>query len=223
MNRITVFYGVLILVYGFTAFAGEPAAPPLKILALGDSYTIGESVAAKDRFPVKLAELLRAGGEPAADPVIIARTGWTTRALIDAIAAEKPVGTFEIVTLLIGVNNQFRGRDEKEYRTEFVLLLQEALKFAGQSANRVIVVSIPDWGATPFARGRDSAKIAGEIDRFNQINKEESEKAKVKYVEITEHSRQARTDATLIAADGLHPSTKMYAHWAKSVFEALKK
>ena len=183
---------------------------PKRYLALGDSYTIGESVPEADRFPNQLAREL---GIPA--PEIIAKTGWTTDELNAAIDAAHPQGPFDLVTLLIGVNNQYRGRDAEEYRREFAALLQRAIAFAGGDPSKVIVVSIPDWGVTPFAEGRDRKKIADEIDRYNYINQEEAMKARASYVSITGTSR--RGDPELIAPDGLHPSGKQYAEWVKMI------
>lgn len=182
-----------------------PAAPHARYLALGDSYTIGESVAASERFPVQLAKQLGLG-----EPEIIAKTGWTTDELNAAIDAAKPHSPYELVTLLIGVNNQYRGRDTEQYRREFAALLQRAIGFAGGHAKHVVVVSIPDWGITPFAEGRDRAKIAREIDQFNAINREETQRAGAHYADITPVSRR---ETTLIAPDGLHPSGAMYTKW----------
>lgn len=183
---------------------------PRRYLALGDSYTIGESVPASERFPVQLARALGLG-----EPQIIAKTGWTTDELNAAIDAADPRGPFDLVTLLVGVNNQYRGRSADEYRTQFAALLDRAIGFAGGDAGKVIVVSIPDWGVTPFAEGRDRAKIAREIDQFNAINREEAARAGARWVDITPISR--RNDPTLVAADGLHPSGKQYAEWVKAI------
>lgn len=181
---------------------------PARYLALGDSYTIGESVAEADRFPNVLARELGI-----AAPQIIAKTGWTTDELNAAIDAANPQGPFDLVTLLIGVNNQYRGRDAEEYRREFAALLQRAIGFAGGDPGKVVVISIPDWGVTPFAEGRDRAKIAREIDQYNAINQEEAGRAGASYVPITMISR--RPDPELVAADKLHPSAKQYAEWVK--------
>lgn len=188
-------------------------APPPRFLALGDSYTIGESVAEADRWPNQLVRALRAEKTVVADPEIIAKTGWTTDELSAAIDGVKPHGPYTLVTLLIGVNNQYRGREAEQYRKEFVALLHRAIGFAGGDAKRVIVVSIPDWGATPFAEGRDRAKIGAEIDHFNAIAREEAMRAGAHFADITPVSRHASTDPTLVAPDGLHPSAKMYAKW----------
>jgi len=191
--------------------------PSPRFLALGDSYTIGESVAAADRWPNQLALQLRKDGIDIAYPEIIAKTGWTTDELSSAIDAAKPHGPYALVTLLIGVNNQYRGRDAEQYRKEFVALLQRSIAFAGNDPKRVLVVSIPDWGVTPFAAGRDRAKIGAEIDHFNAINAEETKRAGARYANITPVSRHAAADPALVAPDGLHPSAKMYAEWVKVI------
>ena len=189
----------------------------LQLLALGDSYTIGESVPEAERWPVQLVAMLSNRGIAWKQPVIIAKTGWTTDELAAAIAERKPAGPYQLVTLLVGVNNQYRGRDEENYREEFRSLLHQAIAFAGQRASRVIVLSIPDWGVTPFAEGRERAKIAGEIDRFNRINREETDRAGARYVDVTPISRRAAQEPRLIADDGLHPSGQMYREWAEKV------
>jgi len=181
-----------------------------RYLALGDSYTIGESVVESERFPVQLARELQLG-----DPQIIAKTGWTTDELNAAIDASGPRGPFDLVTLLIGVNNQYRGRDVEQYRGEFAALLQRAIGFAGGDPKNVVVVSIPDWGVTPFAEGRDRVKVGTEIDQYNKVNREETSRAGARYVDITGISRG--NDATLVAGDGLHPSGKQYAAWARLI------
>jgi lysophospholipase L1-like esterase len=201
----------------------QPITEILHILALGDSYTIGESVPERERWPVLLADRLREHGLPTAAPQVVARTGWTTDELAAAIDQARPVGPFDLVTLLIGVNNQYRGRSLQEYRRQFRNLLNLASIFAGGRKQRVIVLSIPDWGVTPYAAGFDRAKVAQEIDAFNRANREESASAGVIYIDITPISRQVREDAALIAPDGLHPSGKMYAAWVDLVLpEAMR-
>lgn len=187
---------------------------PVRVLALGDSYTIGEGVAPHERWPVQLAALLRERGLAVAEPMIIARTGWTTDELDVAITAAAPEGPFGLVTLLVGVNNQYRGRGAEEYRSHFSRLLRRAVDFAGGDHQRVLVLSIPDWGVTPFAEGRNRDRIAREIDEFNSVNREETLRAGARYVDVTPLSREARTDSRLLAQDGLHPSAAMYAGWA---------
>jgi hypothetical protein len=159
--------------------------------------------------------LLRAAGVEIDDPVIIARTGWTTDELSAAINLASPRGPFGLVSLLIGVNNQYRGRPADEYARQFTALLARAVGFAGGDPRRALVVSIPDWGVTPFAEGRDRAAIAADIDRFNALNRAATERAGARYVDVTPISRRAAADLALIAADGLHPSGAQYAEWAR--------
>lgn len=194
------------------------------MLCLGDSYTIGESVPESDRFPVQLVKLLAANGKHFTDPVIIARTGWTTDELIAAIKEKKLTGTYDYVTLLIGVNNQYRGYNIDTYRKEFKDLLKTAINYANGNSAHVIVISIPDWGVTHFAanEGRDKNKVATEIDQYNSINKEETITARAHYVDITSISRGALTDSSLLASDGLHPSGKMYTLWCEQILPLVK-
>jgi lysophospholipase L1-like esterase len=191
------------------------------LLALGDSYTIGEAVDVAERWPVRLAAMLRQRGVAIADPVIVAKTGWTTDELALGIDAASPSGTFDVVTLLIGVNNQYRGRSPAEYREQFRALLARAVAFAGGIADHVVVLSIPDWGVTPFASGRDRAQIAADIDAFNAINRDESWRRGSQYIDVTPVSRNAGVDGSLVATDGLHPSGAMYAAWAELTLPAV--
>ena len=184
-------------------------------LALGDSYTIGESVSEYERWPVQLAALLRQDKTDIAEPDIIAKTGWTTAELQTAIKAANNTRQYDLVSLLIGVNNQYRGQSQEQYRTEFRQLLQTAVQFAGGRPGRVFVLSIPDWGVSPFAVSRDKTKIATEIDQFNAIAQEESQRAGIVFVDITPISRTALGDNTQFAADGLHFSGKQMAKWAE--------
>lgn len=195
-----------------TSSTPQPNAS-FRYLALGDSYTIGESVPETERWSHQLADLLKEQGIDV-EVSIIAKTGWTTAELWEGIQAQGVRPPYDMVSLLIGVNNQYRGYDKEEYRQEFIFLLNQAIEYASGDKDKVFVVSIPDWGVTPFAQGRDAAAIAAEIDAFNQINREEATKLQVKYVDVTPVSRQAATQADLVASDGLHPSGKMYAEWA---------
>lgn len=198
--------------------------PTLKYLALGDSYTIGESVDESARWSMQLSSMIASslqftksigGSWRGVDVAIIARTGWTTDELWEGIQAREVTPPYDLVSLLIGVNNQYRGRGIEEYREQFVFLLNKAIEYAGGDARRAIVLSIPDWGITPFAAGRDREQIAKEIDQFNAVNRAETEKAGAHYIDITPISREAVNDPSLIAGDGLHPSGKMYTEWSK--------
>ena len=194
----------------------------MRLLALGDSYTIGEGVAAADRWPVQLAKLMRAEGIHLENPTIIATTGWTTDELAAAIDRKTPQGPYDLVSLLIGVNNQYRGRDLNEYRAQFAGLLTQAIALAGGDPQRVLVLSIPDWGVTPFAANRHRETVSGEINAYNTVNAEETLRLGARYIDITPISRQAADDPSLLADDGLHPSGRMYTAWASLVLpEAL--
>jgi len=186
----------------------------IRYLALGDSYTIGEKVAERDRWPVQLVNLLENEGIQT-DLMIIARTGWTVDELWEGIQTNPPKGTYDMVSLLIGVNDQYRGYPSDGYREDFRFMLGKAIEYAGGDPKRVIVLSIPDWGFTPFAANQDTEPISLEIDEFNNINLEETEAAGAYYVDVTIISRMAMDDFDLIAGDRLHPSGKMYAMWAE--------
>ncbi|WP_246010498.1 SGNH/GDSL hydrolase family protein [Hymenobacter perfusus] len=191
-----------------------PGAPvqAVSFLALGDSYTIGQSVPAEDRWGVQLADLAQAEGIQSPD--IIARTGWTTGELQQGIAAANNSKTYELVSLMIGVNNQFRGLPPDTYRVEFRQLLQTAIRFAGGRPRRVFVLSIPDWGQSPYARNRDQARISQEIDQYNAVAREECTKATVEFVDITDLTRATNYDAAQFAPDGLHYSGLHMRQWA---------
>ena len=189
----------------------------VQILSLGDSYTIGEGVPAGERWPVQLAERLRARGLRIDEPLWIARTGWTTAELNAAMQSSplvtRPPAPYDLATLLIGVNNQYRGLSVDDYRAEFVDLLRQTISLTGNRPGRVVVVSIPDWSVTPYAYAWDSRQVSAAIDAFNQANREESAILKVLYVDITPISRQAANVPDLLASDGLHPSGQMYSAW----------
>lgn len=194
---------------------------PLSYLALGDSYTIGEGVEATGRWPAQLAARLRNEGVPLAEPQILATTGWTTDELAAAMDGERFDPPYALVSLLIGVNNQYRERSAEAYRGEFVALLERAISLAGERSSRVLVLSIPDWGVTPFARdsGRDCAKIGAELDSYNAIARDETLHHGAHWVDITGLSRQ---HPALLADDGLHPSAAQYTLWAEATVPAAR-
>ena len=192
-------------------------------LALGDSYTIGESVSETERFPNQTVQLLKNGNINISDPEFIAVTGWTTTNLIDALNSNPPQHNYSVVSLLIGVNNQYRGRSFEDYKTEFTLLLNQAIQYAGTKPDHVFVLSIPDYSVTPFAQNSDKQKIASEIDSFNLANKTIAMQLGVNYLDITLISREAKNDPDLIAGDGLHPSGKQYKLWAELLDPMMKK
>jgi lysophospholipase L1-like esterase len=219
---------LLLVVLGCSKPATMPAARPdaPRFLALGDSYTIGESVGSTDRWPVQLVAMLRDAGVDVADPQIIATTGWTTDELAAGIDRAKADlhPPYALVSLMIGVNNQYRGREVDEYRMQFAQLLRHAIDFAGGDGTRVVVLSTPDWGVTPFGKssGRDVEQIGREIDRFNAVAREETDRADATFVDVTPISRTAASDASLVADDGLHPSAAMHRKWAELVLPAAR-
>lgn len=191
---------------------------PIRLLALGDSYTIGEAVSPADSWPVQLVQRLRARGIPIADPVIIAATGWTTAELAAAIETTPLDGPFSLVTLLIGVNDQYRGLPcDHTYRQRIRHLLKRAIALAGGEPRRVLVLSIPDWSITPFASHRDRLAISTAIQTFNAANHAAAQEAGAASVDITPLSRLGATNPELLAADGLHPSPAMYRRWVELI------
>lgn len=193
---------------------------PIKFLALGDSYTIGESVAEVQRWPVLLAKAISDRGIPCSEPQIIAVTGWRTDDLMSALKDNPPGNDYSLVSLLIGVNNQYQGKSVDEYAADFEALLRSAIAYAGGNASQVFVLSIPDYGYTPFGRDKQH-EISQQIDVFNHANKSITGRLGISYIDITEISRDGLTDPELIAADGLHPSEKMYARWVDRILEAM--
>lgn len=193
----------------------------LHYLALGDSYTIGEGVLPAARWPMQLAARLRHEGVPLDDPHIIATTGWTTDELDAAMNQATFTPPYDLVSLLIGVNNQYRGRSAGEYRLEFRHLLARAIDLAGNHPQRVLVVSIPDWGVTTFGQncGRDTAQIARALDVFNAIARDETQRERAHWVDITGISRR---QPQRLAEDGLHPSGEQYSSWTEAVVPVVR-
>ena len=190
-------------------------------LALGDSYTIGEGVSLFESFPYQVVRLLRKKDYDFNAPEIIAKTGWTTDELQSAIGKSTLLSKYDFVTLLIGVNDQYRGRDPIEYKEQFEELVKKAIELANGKKDRVVVISIPDYSVTPHGRSMDADKVSKEIEVFNAINKALSIQYKVVYADITIGSREAANDPSLIARDGLHPSEKEYAKWAEKAVELI--
>ena len=213
--KIALLFG-LVTMMNLSVFSQHKA---ISYLTLGDSYTVGESVPLYENFPYQLVQQLRKKGLQVSAPEIVAKTGWTTDELMSSISQTQFLPSYDFVTLLIGVNNQYRGRSIEEYAVQFETLLKKGITFAKNKPSKVIVVSIPDWGATPFAKDRDTKKIATEIDAFNAVNKRIALQYKVHYADITPGSRDALNDKDLVAKDGLHPSGKEYAKWAEKIIQ----
>ncbi|HEV7123388.1 MAG TPA: SGNH/GDSL hydrolase family protein [Rhodanobacter sp.] len=198
------------------------ALSPLRFLALGDSYTIGEAVPAAACWPSVLARRLRLSGVVIDDPHIVAMTGWTTDELAHGMDEAALAPPYDLVTLQIGVNNQYRDRGADDYRREFAHLLARAITQAGHRPGQVVVVSIPDWGVTPFAHAqrRDPTAIAAALDAFNAIAHQHADRAGTRFVDITTISRQAPHE---LASDGLHPSAAQYARWVEAILPVMRK
>lgn len=190
------------------------------LLSLGDSYTIGEGIPLYQGFPYQTVQLLRTAGHPFHAPEIIARTGWTTDELDHAIRQNRLLPCYDYVSLLIGVNNQYRGRDTHEYAGQFDQLLQRALRLTGAAA-RVFVLSIPDWGYSPFGATRDKGLISGEIDAFNATAETITQQQNVRFIDITGHSRGEGASPESFVADGLHPAAATYRFWAQQLADAI--
>jgi lysophospholipase L1-like esterase len=190
----------------------------IRYLALGDSYTVGEGIPEDGRWPVQLAARLRETGLTVADPHILATTGWTTDELWAAMDAAEPLGQWDLVSLLIGVNDQYRGRPVTGYARDFTALLDRAMTLAGNRRTRVLVLSIPDWGVTPFARRelRSPQRIARELDAYNTIAARICVERAVAFVDITAISRACADATAMLAQDGLHPSAAQYSHWVEA-------
>lgn len=185
-------------------------------LALGDSYSVGENIPLYDSFPYQLVQLLRAKGWHIHAPEIVAKSGWATDELAAHLLHRHLLDRYDFVTLLIGVNNQYRRKPIEDYATDFEFLLRKALHFAGEKNKQVIVLSIPDWSVTPHAEGSDRFAVAEEIDAFNKVNASLAAQYQVHYINITPGTREMDEDLSLVAADGLHPSAKEYTRWAQA-------
>ncbi|MDA8639717.1 SGNH/GDSL hydrolase family protein [Flavobacteriaceae bacterium] len=205
---------ILILLVGCSSHEQKP---PKLYLALGDSYTIGESVELFERWPNQLVSELNKNSIVFEQAKIIAKTGWTTGELLNAIEEQQIDESYDLVSLMIGVNNQYRGLSIENFKEEFTVLLKKAITFSKKNETGVVVLSIPDWGVTPFASDRDQNKIAEEIDHFNSVISQVCSNYKVSYIDVTEISRQVTSQPNLVAQDGLHPSSIMYSLWIKKV------
>ena len=221
MNVVLKGFCASILLFVITLCSQAQHSSPKTFLALGDSYTIGEKVAEDQRWPVQLADSLRAKGIQIEDPEIIAQTGWTTLDLQKAIQNADLSPSYDLVSLLIGVNDQYQQFDLDQYPKRFKQLLTRALELAGNRPDRVLVLSIPDYGVTPFGKQKNASKISQEIQSYNRINKRISDELGVHYINITPISKKAENAPSLLAEDGLHPSGKMYARWVEKVIPAL--
>ena len=214
---VTIFF--LLLTNGFSQ--NIKLKEPIHFLALGDSYTIGQSVSANENWPNQFSAALTLKGINIQETKIIAQTGWRTDNLKSAISQMQPLAGFNLVSLLIGVNNQFQGRSSQAYSLEFEDLLTTAIQLAGNSPEHVFVLSIPDYAYTPFGNG--NPVISSQINQFNAINRQIAENHNVKYIDITPISRNGLAQPELVASDGLHPSGKMYSLWVQEIMKSVEK
>ena len=191
-------------------------------LALGDSYTIGESVALQESFPYQTVQLLRKQGLLFHAPEIIAKTGWTSFELAEQLLHTRLQEQYDFVSLLIGVNNQYRQLAADDFAADFAFLLKKAIHLAGNDPERVMALSIPDWGVTPFAAKSGRSHISGDIDQFNSICESVANNHAVGFIDITSESRKAASDNSLLAGDLLHYSGKAYGVWAEKISAWIK-
>ncbi|WP_136468943.1 SGNH/GDSL hydrolase family protein [Flagellimonas onchidii] len=207
----------------FSLVSSRGQKDSISFLALGDSYTIGTGESKMNSWPFQLMYQLRKKKIDIETPKIIAKAGWTTTNLLDAIQTEKPTPNYELVSLLIGVNNQYQNLDFEIFKKEFQILLNQSIALAKGNTKHVFVLSIPDWSVTPFARFNDKKKIVKELSRYNFHIKNETEKRDILFIDITKISQNALLNPSLIASDSLHPSKKMYRLWAKKISKKLYK
>jgi lysophospholipase L1-like esterase len=217
----SVTFGLLFSALLFLGACEEETSPPVSYLALGDSYTIGESVAQDQRWPVLLADSLRSRNIAVAKPDIIAQTGWTTADLQEAIERENPHSNYDLVSLLIGVNNQYQGLDFNQFEREFKELLNQAISFAGNNPQNVFAVSIPNYGVTPFGQEKNPDSVAKELSRYNKTARQIAQNNGITFINITPISEDALDNPELTANDNLHPSGKMYRQWVSKMLPAI--
>lgn len=218
----SIFYLILfLLTYSAVRAQSIKIKEPVQFLALGDSYTIGQSVAVNERWPEQFFDELTRLSYSVAELKIIAQTGWRTDNLKNAINQQMPLNGYNLVSLLIGVNNQFQGGNIQTYAKEFEELLNQAIVLAGYDRSHVFVLSIPDYAYTPFGNGNPNISI--QIDQFNNINRTITENYNVKYIDITPISRNGLTMPALVASDGLHPSGLMYSLWVEEIIRHIER
>ena len=226
MRSILVLFSILLMLSSCGSTSEIPRATSaennISYLALGDSYTIGESVAEQERWSVQLSQKLRDSGYSVQSPKIIARTGWRTDELLAAMDEQLGEEKYDLVSILIGVNNQYQGRDLEQFQEELELIIQQAIQKSKNGAENVFVVSIPDYSVTPFAQGSNVDEIAHEIMVYNERCMITSSNYGVKYFYITDISEEAATNPDFVADDGLHPSGEMYRRWVERIFPEVK-
>lgn len=225
LTRLTVWGFVLSLVLIFSTCQNKSnpssTSQNVSFLTLGDSYTIGESVEKNDRWPIQLADSLRNKGFTVKKPTIIAETGWTTEDLRQAIEKENLSTNYDLVSLLIGVNNQYQGLNFIQFEKEFEKLVKQAITFADGNEENVFVVSIPNYGVTPFGQSQNPGQIREELNRYNQTAKDIATEYNVSFINITPISEKASDNPELTADDDLHPSGEMYQRWVGEILPVI--
>lgn len=223
----SIYLPILLLILLVSCKSKEPEnvtvieEDPVRYLALGDSYTIGESVEVPQRWPMQLAEKLRQGGVEIGDPRIIATTGWTTGDLLEAMYMQLNNEKFDLVSILIGVNNQYQGKSIEAYEEDLHKIFKQALSHSENGATGVFALSIPDYGVTPFGAEREK-EIGKELDEFNRIFEKVALEYGVDFYDITPISRRAKEEPELIAEDNLHPSGQMYREWVEMIYPEVR-
>ncbi|MBE7177218.1 MAG: SGNH/GDSL hydrolase family protein [Mucilaginibacter polytrichastri] len=223
LAALTVFFVISVALHGHAQKSRVKTAPDsLRYLALGDSYTVGYLVNPGENFPNQLVRKLRSGNIAMASPELIAHNGWNSRELLDGIAAKHPRGPYDLVTLLIGVNNQYRGYALPDYEADVKALLRKATALAGKNTTHVVMLSIPDWSLTPFAADKSPKQMALEVGDFNAINKKLAAEAGVTWIDLADVYAAVSRDPEMTETDGLHPSAKMYALWVEKIARAVQ-
>jgi lysophospholipase L1-like esterase len=227
LKRFSIMRWTLVLFIGFVLLScqkpSEAALKPkndstsISWLALGDSYTIGQGVNTAERFPAQTLELLKLRSIKTAQLTYVATTGWTSGEL-DKSMSQQNLAYYDFVTVLIGVNDQFQGIDTSTYSKNFKSILNRAIQSTRGESQHVLVLSIPDYSLTPEGKKLDTTKIKREIDLFNRLNKNLANNFKCQYLDITVLGREAKSNPTWVAKDGLHPSAVAYKNWANRIF-----
>tara|TARA_R110000868_G_scaffold142218_6_gene359413 strand:+ start:561 stop:1244 length:684 start_codon:yes stop_codon:yes gene_type:complete len=208
-----------ILLFSFLVSQSNAQKTQLTYLALGDSYTIGEAVAENERWPNQLADSLRKRGFVVEKPKIIAKTGWRSDNLIDAIHNNDPTEKYDLVSILIGVNNQYQEKSLEVFKNDLEVLIKLAIKYSKNGREGIFALSIPDYGVTPFASAKNPEKISEEIEAYNNASQAIFEKNGIHFFDICPISKEAKDSPELLAKDQLHPSGLMYQKWVSYLFQ----
>ncbi|MDT0295321.1 SGNH/GDSL hydrolase family protein [Mesonia ostreae] len=216
------FIGFLLFSFSNNVSYAQRETAAISYLALGDSYTIGESVLESERWPMQLALRLEKNGMPIKQPQIIAKTGWRSDELLQAMQAQLDEKKYDIISVLIGVNNQYQGYELSIYKKEFKIILEKAISHGNQGKRSVFVLSIPDYGVTPFGKASDKRNISREVKAYNKAARKIAKEMDIPFYNITPISKIAAKDLSLVAKDELHPSGKMYSLWVEKIYTKIQ-